>query len=123
MTPYTAYELTPGRVADVSGAVYRLADTLATSDSAAEEFGSTGLGPAEARLLRVLFEADGATPDALGARLAAPKPDVEVALGTLARRGLVEQTESGAWLTGEAFGLRRAVRRARERGAVRHRAN
>ncbi|HEX9952891.1 MAG TPA: helix-turn-helix domain-containing protein [Rubricoccaceae bacterium] len=121
MTPYTAYELTPGRVADVSGAVYRLADTLA--DAAAEELEHTGLGLAEARLLRVLFEADGATPAALGARLAAPKPDVEVALGTLARRGLVEQTESGAWLTGEAFGLRRAVRRARERGAVRTRAN
>ena len=114
MTPYTAYELTPGRVAD--GAVYRLADTLA--DPAVEAFGRTGLGPAEVRLLRALFDADGATPAALGARLAAAGPDVEVALGTLARCGLVERTEAGAWLTGEAFGLRRAVRRAGERGAA-----
>ncbi|HEX8299718.1 MAG TPA: hypothetical protein VF594_11210 [Rubricoccaceae bacterium] len=113
MTPYTAYELTSGRATDFNGGLFGLTDSL---DSA-------GLGDAESRLLSALFDADGASPAALGARLAAAPPVVEAALGTLARRGLVETTESGAWLTGEAFGLRRAVRRAGERASAPSRAS
>lgn len=109
MTPYTAYNLTPDLPDD--GGVYRL-------EEAADLQGLNALGHDEASLLDALFDADGATPDALGARTDTPRAAIDAALGALARRGLVETTESGAWLTGEAFGLRRAVRRAGERRAL-----
>ena len=99
MTLYTTYEVTPDRPPFDGGAA--------------------GLGRTEAGLLDALFAADGATTDALGARLDAPRADVDRALGALGRLGLVEREGDAAWLTGVAFGLRRAVRRAGERVAVR----
>ena len=102
MTLYTAFDLIPAHLSPDSGV-----------------FGSAGLGGTEAGLLEALFAADGATTAALEARLDAPREDVDRALGALGRLGLVEREGDAAWLTGEAFGLRRAVRRAGERVAVR----
>ena len=102
MTLYTAFDLVPAGPPADSGI-----------------FGPAGLDRTEAGLLEALFAADGATTAALRARLDAPHEDVDRALGALGRLGLVEREGDAAWLTGEAFGLRRAVRRAGERVAVR----
>ena len=101
MTPYTAFDLPSGRP-PLPGPL----------DAA-------GIGGVEAALLTALFDADGASPEALGKRTQAPPEAVVEALGALSRRGLVEHDGGVAWLTGEAFGLRRAVRRAGGRGAIR----
>ncbi len=101
MTPYTAFDLPAGRPA--------LPGPL---DAA-------GLAGVEAALLTALFDADGATADALGERAHASRETVDEALGVLSRRGLVERDGDAAWLTGDAFGLRRAVRRAGGRAAIR----
>jgi DNA-binding MarR family transcriptional regulator len=93
MTLYTAFDLAP------------------ESDPASD---LVALDASAYRLLAVLFEADGATPDALGARMHAPREAVDGLLGALSRLGYVEREGDAAWLTGEAFGLRRAVRGAGE---------
>lgn len=103
MTPYTAFEPTPPR------------GTPPADDGAAESqaiLDAARLDGDAFALLTALFEADGATPDALGARVRAPREAVDGLLGTLGRLGYVERDGDAAWLTGEAFGLRRAVRRA-----------
>ncbi len=66
------------------------------------------LGPAEARLLSALFDADGATEVALGRRVAERRAAVVASLDALTRRGLVEQAASRVWLTAGGFALRRA---------------
>ena len=101
MTPYTAFDLPSGRPA------------------LPEPLDAAGLGGSEAALLTALFDADGASADALSERARVSREAVDDALGTLGQRGLVERDGDAAWLTGEAFGLRRAVRRAGARGAVR----
>lgn len=77
-----------------------------------------GLDQAATEVLSALFDADGATPEALSARTRTTPSEVDGALGTLGRLGYVEHDGRSAWLTGEAFGLRRSVRRAAARVAV-----
>lgn len=101
MTPYTAFELPLAR-----------SPLLGPLDAA-------GIAGVEAALLTALFDADGASPEALGERTQVPPEAITDALQTLSRRGLIERDGDAAWLTGEAFGLRRAVRRAGGRGAIR----
>jgi len=102
MTPYTAFSLPSGR------------PTLPGPLDAA------GLARYEAALLTALFDADGASPEALVSRSQVSREAVDDALQTLGLRGLVERDGDAAWLTGEAFGLRRAVRRAGGRAAIHH---
>ena len=66
------------------------------------------LGPAEMRLLAVLFDADGATEGSLVRRVEAGPRAVVATLDALTRRGLVEQAASRVWLTAGGFALRRA---------------
>ncbi len=101
MTPYTAFSLPSGLPA--------LPGPL---DAA-------GLADFEAALLTALFDADGASSESLVSRIQVSHEDIDDALRTLSRRGLVERDGDMAWMTGEAFGLRRAVRRAGSRGAIR----
>jgi len=105
MTLYTAFEMTPP--------LTDLGQAAAAAREAA--FDLYALDGPTYGVLVALFEADGATPDALGARVSAPREAVDGLLGTLGRLGYVERDGEAAWLTGEAFGLRRAVRRAGER--------
>lgn len=101
MTPYSAFSLPSGT------------PTLPGPLDAA------GLAGFEAVLLTALFDADGASPEALSERARVSREAVDDALGALGQRGLVERDGDAAWLTGDAFGLRRAVRRAGSRGAIR----
>ncbi len=101
MTPYTAFSLPSG------------------SPTLPGPLDAAGLASYEAALLTALFDADGASPESLVSRVQASREAVEDALRTLGRRGLIERDGDAAWLTGEAFGLRRAVRRAGSRGAIR----
>ena len=111
MSLYTTFELTSSqRTADIGAAA--AAESESTFDIA-------GLDGPTFDLLAALFEADGATPDALGARVHVPREAVDGLLGTLGRLGYVEREGDAAWLTGEAFGLRRAVRRAGTRAPFR----
>lgn len=112
MTLYTAFELTPpgGMPPGESGA------SLGPEREAVLD--AAGLDGPTFRLLAALFEADGATLDALGARIHARPEAVDGLLRTLGRLGYVERDGEAAWLTREAFGLRQAVRRAGDRVAV-----
>lgn len=101
MTPYTAFSLPSER------------PTLPGPLDAA------GVAGPEAALLTALFDADGASVEALSARTAVSPTAVTDVLVALSRRGLIERDGDAAWLTGEAFGLRRAVRRAGSRSAIR----
>lgn len=76
------------------------------------------LGPVEARLMTVLFDADGTTETALGRRVAERRRAVAVALDALTRRGLVEQAASRVWLTAGGFALRREAGPGRLADAV-----
>ena len=104
MTLYTAFELSSPK--DVFSAGSGL-DSGCVTDAVALDGAAYGL-------LTALFEADGATPEALGSRVRAPREAVDGLLGTLGRLGYVERDGDAAWLPGEAFGLRRAVQRAGE---------
>ena len=106
MTLYSAFELDP---------TWLPPNTNAASSDAHVVFGAAGLDRSAADVLAALFDADGATPAALSARAHASASTVVGALGTLRRLGYVERDGEAAWLTGAAFGLRRAVRRAGER--------
>lgn len=108
MTLYSAFELDPARLSPAPD----------LPDAASVVFGVAGLDRSAADVLAALFDADGATPAALGARAHTSAAAVVGALGTLRRLGYVERDGEAAWLTGAAFGIRRAVRRATERVPV-----
>ena len=111
MTLYSAFELDPARPPiDTS--------SPETAPGAHVVFGDAGLDRPAADVLAALFDADGATPTALSVRVRTSPDVVAGALGTLHRLGYVERDGNAEWLTGAAFGLRRSVRRAGERGAV-----
>ena len=74
-----------------------------------------GLDAQTADVLSALFEADGSTAEALRMRAHATRAAVDGALGTLEALGYAERDGDAVWLTGAAFGLRRAVRRAGNR--------
>lgn len=67
----------------------------------------SGLTYPELLLLEALWNADGATPDALAYRTCAPLGVVNLQLDRLAELDLVEPTADGVWLTADGFALRR----------------
>ena len=102
MTFYTAFELTH-------------------ADEPIGPLAAAGLDAPARQVLRALFDVDGATVEALRERLGAPRETVSRGLKTLKQLGYVEREGASAWLTGQAFGLRRAVRRAGNRVPFRSR--
>ena len=79
---------------------------------------ASGLTYAELLLLEALWEADGATPDALAHRGGVPLGVVGLQLDRLAELGLVEHEGDAAWLTPQGFALRRRAGDALDRPAV-----